>query len=159
MKRLVDVDSYNKRLVIASSWATTGNYPLFLQGDWVRAVTESVSDEELGSLVRSALEACRDGVPRPDPSRDSDVQRRRGQFLKEAGARSETQYARKARHVSVYWNDAEAEMKVASHKSDGVGFEGMADSDIIIRADSSNNELGSAIRRAISVSVPFARLE
>jgi hypothetical protein len=157
MKRLVEADLYNQRLIISSSWTTEGNYPLFLQGDWVRVVDESVNDEEVGRLIRSALAASRDDVPYPDPRNDSDTKHRRREFLRNAGARSETEYARKACHVSVYFNDTEENMTITPHRGDGIGFEGMADKLCTVRTDSSDSELGAVIRQALSVSVAFAR--
>lgn len=157
MKRIADADSYNQRLVISSLWATEGNYPLFLQGDWVRVIDHSVSDEEIGSLIRSALSASREGVPCPDPRNDPGARSRRQEFLKAAGARSETNYARKAKHVSVYWNDSEESMVVTPYKGDGVGFEEMGDRRKIVRADCSNDELGAVVRQALLESVAFAR--
>ena len=157
MKRAVDADLYNQRLVISSLWASEGNYPLFLQGDWVRVADQSIGDEEIGVLIRSALAACPEGVPCPDLRNDPGMRLRRQEFLKAAGARSERDYARKARSVSVYWDDSEETMTVTPYKGDGTGFEGMESRRKIVRADCSDNELGAVIREALSESVAFAQ--
>jgi hypothetical protein len=152
MKRMVDVDARGAWLLVASSWATAGNYPLFIQGYWVQAVNEPVSDEQVGGLVRSALAACRDGVPCPDFKNDPELKRRRGELLKLAGARSEMQYARGTRHVSVYRDDAETYMTVTPHRREGRGFAGIGDRVTTVRADSDDAQLGAVVRQALSVS-------
>lgn len=98
--------------------------------------------------------ACRKGMPQADPRSDPGAKRRRDEFYKAAGAKSIRKFALEARHVTVYWNDAEAEMKVAPHRGDGTGFEGIGK--IFIPADSSDEELGAAIRQALSASVASA---
>src|SRR5258708_13230389 len=100
MKRSVDIYARGDRLLVSSQWCSGG---LFLQGDWVEAVDEPVSDEELGRLVRSALAAGRDVVPGPDP----DLEGRADMLLKIAGVRSWAQFARATHHCSLSPHDAQ----------------------------------------------------
>jgi len=130
---------------VAANWDSGG---LFLQGDWVEAKNEPVSDKELGRLVRSALAACRDGVPYPDP----DLKRRRGVLLKIAGVRSESQFARGTHEVSVRWNDAEPVMTLEPYRSDGRGFVGIRGHEITLDAAASDAVLGATIRRALAIA-------
>jgi hypothetical protein len=154
MKRMASVDARRERLLVASWWATEGNYPVFVLGDWAEAVREPASDEVVGRLVRSALVACREGVPYPDLRSNPEGKRRMARLLKLAGVRSQIAYGRGARHVSVRWDDAERDMTVKPSRTDGTGgFSGIKDQDITVSAGIDDAELGAVIRRAIAASV------
>ncbi len=154
MKRQAVADTRAGRVFVTSWWTSEGKYPLLVQGDWVEAAEEPVGDEMLGGLVRSALASSRDGVPVPDFRNDPEWRHRRGKLLKLAGVRSETQYARGTRSVSVQWDDAQPDIEMTPFRNGGRrdGFTEMPDQVIIQDAAADDAALGAAVRRALAVA-------
>jgi hypothetical protein len=154
MKRRATVDAKGERLFVSSWWATEGAYPAFVQGDWAKAVDESVSDTAVGRLIRSALAESRDGVPFPDFQNDPEPDRRRRALFKLAGVRSETQYAQGARHAAVALADSDSELKITPHRNGGrrTGFTEMLDQVITLDAGADDAALGAAVRHALAIS-------
>jgi hypothetical protein len=144
-----------QELLIVSSWsATGGRFPAFIQDDWAQAVPEQVADAELGALVRMALAASRDGVPYPDFRNDAEPARRRKRLLKLAGVRSETEFARSTRSVSIGWQDTEPEMRITPQRNGGrrEGFTQMPDQVVTVDASLDDASVGAAVRRALMVA-------
>jgi hypothetical protein len=154
LRRNAEVELRHDRLIVSSWSATEGRFPAFIQDDWAQAVSEQVPDAELGALVRMALAACRDGVPYPDFRNDPEPARRRKALFKLAGVRSETEFARGTRSVSVGWQDTEPDMRVTPYRNGGrrEGFTEMLDQVITLDASVNDDGLGAAVRRALTVA-------
>lgn len=154
MRRLAGIDAHGDRLFVVSWWATGGNYPIYIQGDWADTISEPLSEVAIGRLVRAALAASRDGVPCPDFRNDPEGKRRRRDLLKLAGVRSETEYMRGTRHATVRWDDPAPEFKVTPHRNGGrrEGFEEMLDEVAVLDAGVDDATLGAAVRRALEIS-------
>jgi hypothetical protein len=119
MKRSAKVQLRNDRLIVSSWSATVGRYPAVVQDDWAESAEGPVTDELAGALVRSALASSRDGVPYPDFRNDPQPRLRRKMLFKLAGVRSEAEFAKGIRSVSVYWDDTDSEMKVTPYRNGG----------------------------------------
>jgi|SRR5271165_4072195 len=150
MKRRAVVSGLTDRLLV-SSWSIT-DQGFKVQGDWMEVSADPVSDSALGSLVRAALSNCRAGVPHPNLREGPTAERRR--FLELAGAKSEAQYARGTREVSVRSEDPDSDLIVTPYRNGGrrTGFSEMLDQVITVQARADDDALGAAVRRALGIA-------
>jgi hypothetical protein len=154
VRRNAQVQLRPGRLIVSSWSATEGRFPAFIQDDWAEAVPEQVADTELGALVRQALAASRDGVPYPDFRNDPEPARRRKMLFKLAGVRTETEFARSTRSVSIAWQDTEPEFTITPERNGGrhEGFTQMLDRVITVEVDLDDADLGAAVRSALTAA-------
>jgi hypothetical protein len=153
MYREVTVDARGGHLVVASWWTSEGRYPMFLLGDWAERAEEPVDDAALGGLVREALKRCLVGVPMPDMRNDPDGSARLARLHKLGKARSARAYARTSRHVSLNWDDKKHTITLEPCQSDtGGGFGGIPASEIVVKDNVNDAELGRAVRQAIAAA-------
>jgi hypothetical protein len=150
MKRRAVVSGLSDR-VLVSSWSIT-DQGFKVQGDWIETSAEPVSDSTLGSMVRAALSNCQAGVPHPNLREGPTAERCK--FLKLAHAKSESQYARGTREVSVRSEDPDSDLVVTPYRNGGrgTGFTEMLDQVITVNSGVDDAALGAAIRRALSVA-------
>jgi hypothetical protein len=150
MKRRAALDSRAGRIFVSSWSQTVGTYGAYVQGDWIEAVDETIDNLTLGGLVRSALAASRDGVPFPDFRKGPTPERQR--LLKLAGVKSETQYARGMRTVSVGVDEPGPDVMITPYRNGGrrEGFTEMLDKVIMLDAGADDAALGAAVRRGLS---------
>jgi hypothetical protein len=154
MNRSAKAQLRGDRLVVSSWSATEGRFPAFVQDDWAECADEPVADEAIGTLVRSALAASRDGVPYPDFRNDPEPSRRRKMLFKMVGVRSETEFARGMRSVSIDWDDTSSEMEIMPYRNGGRrdGFAQMPEMALTVDARAADADLGAAVRRALGVA-------
>ena len=150
MKRRAVVSALSDR-VLVSSWSIT-NQGFKVQGDWIETSAKPVSDATLGSLVRAALLNCQAGVPHPNLREGPTAARRK--FLKLARAKSETQYARGTREVSVRSEDPDSDLVVTPYRNGGrgSGFTEVLDQVITLDARADDAALGAAVRQALTIA-------
>lgn len=154
MRRSAHIQLRQGRLFVTSWSATAGRYPAFIQDEFAEAATEDVADEELGALARRALAASRDGVPYPDFRNDPEPARRRKTLFKLAGVRSETEFERATKTVSISWQDTDPEMRITPYRNAGrrQGFTQMLEQVITVNANADDDSLGAAVRQALMVA-------
>jgi hypothetical protein len=150
MRQEAAVEARGGRLFV-SSWSVT-KYGASVQGGWIKAAAELVTDAVLGGLVRSALAHSRTGVPHPDFRKGPMPERLK--LLALAGVKSETQYERGLRVVSVSVDDPGSEVKITPYRNGGrrEGISEMLDQVITVDASADDASLGAAVRSALVVA-------
>lgn len=150
MKRRAVVSGLSDRVLVSSWSISTQGFKV--QGDWMETSAEPVSDSALGSLVRAALSNSLAAVAHPNLREGPTAERRK--FLRLAGAKSETQYARGTREVSIRWEDQHADLVITPYRNGGrrTGFTEMLDQVVTVEAGADDEALGAAVRDALRIA-------
>jgi hypothetical protein len=137
------------RVIVASYSKTAGGANV--GNGWIQELHHPADHTELGRLLRSALNASREDAPWPDFRSGLTAEQQR--FLEVAGVKTFNQYMRGAREVYVHLNDPEPGLELRPSRNEGRnGFVKMNEQSIFLDAGVDNQELGSAVRRAIDLS-------
>jgi hypothetical protein len=119
---------------------------------WVESASVSVTDAELGALVRSAMAESRTGVPFPNfrNSPSPSIPK----LLKLAGVSSYSRYVSGVRNLLVACEPDVATLTITPSRNEGArgNFKPLPDARTELPADIGDGELGAAIRAGLELA-------
>ena len=140
----VDVDLREDTLVVASFDKTKAGF--WRMNDYLTLMDATVSDEALGAEVRMAARASKIGVATPGRSDDSPALQR---LLRETGVKTFSSYMKGVRQLSLTFYSDRVRATPQLNKGARSGFVPIVEETTELSAESSDAELGTAVRDAL----------